>query len=322
MNFQTNWVDLVIVVILVYFLSDSWRLGFWVILADFLGFLLSLITALFGYSFASSLLQDSFSLPRSLANALGFLFVAGISEAILSFILASLTQKIPYKFWKKPWSTVLAALPALGQGIVLVAFLLTLIMSLPIIPKVKTDITESQIGGYLLERTSGFEARVNEIFGGIIDDTLTYLTVKPGSQEFVPLNVERKTLSEDVVAEKEMLILVNQERSNRGVAELTLRTEVVPVARTHATDMWNRSYFGHVSPDGQDVGDRLSEADISYSVAGENLALAPTVKTAHTGLMNSEGHRKNILDPEFKRIGIGVIDNGVYGKMFVQVFTD
>jgi uncharacterized protein YkwD len=38
--------------------------------------------------------------------------------------------------------------------------------------------------------------------------------------------------------------------------------------------------------------------------------------------MNSEGHRKNILDPEFKRLGIGVIDNGVYGKMFVQIFTD
>ncbi len=70
------------------------------------------------------------------------------------------------------------------------------------------------------------------------------------------------------------------------------------------------------------MGDRLNEAAISYSVAGENLALAPTVQTAHNGLMNSEGHRKNILDPEFKKLGVGVIDNGVYGKMFVQVFTD
>jgi uncharacterized protein YkwD len=52
------------------------------------------------------------------------------------------------------------------------------------------------------------------------------------------------------------------------------------------------------------------------------LALAPTLATAHTGLMNSEGHRANILEPKFKRVGIGVIDNGVYGKMFVQVFTD
>jgi len=46
------------------------------------------------------------------------------------------------------------------------------------------------------------------------------------------------------------------------------------------------------------------------------------VSTAHVGLMNSEGHRENILDPKLNKIGIGVIDNGVYGKMFVQVFTN
>lgn len=322
MNLNFNWVDLIIIVILIYFLSDSVRLGFWVILADFLGFLLSLIAALFGYSFASSILQDNFSLPRSLSNALGFLFVAGISEAIFSFILSSIIAKIPYKFWKKPWSYILAAPLALGQGIVLIAFLLTLIMSLPIVPKVKTDINESRIGSILLEKTSGFEARVNDIFGGIIDDSLTYLTVKPGSQESVPLDIQKQALSVDQAAESQMLALVNQERIQRGIPVLTLRSEVIPVSRTHATDMWQRSYFGHVSPDGEDVGDRLNNQKVSYSVAGENLALAPTVKTAHTGLMNSEGHRKNILDPEFKRIGIGVIDNGVYGKMFVQIFTD
>lgn len=48
----------------------------------------------------------------------------------------------------------------------------------------------------------------------------------------------------------------------------------------------------------------------------------PTVIVAHNGLMNSEGHRANILSPEFSRVGIGVIDNGIYGKIFVQIFTD
>jgi uncharacterized protein YkwD len=86
--------------------------------------------------------------------------------------------------------------------------------------------------------------------------------------------------------------------------------------------MWERQYFGHISPEGRDIGDRLNAAGIGYSLAGENLALAPTVTTAQNGLMNSEGHRANILEPKFKKIGIGVIDNGIYGKMFVQVFTD
>ena len=94
------------------------------------------------------------------------------------------------------------------------------------------------------------------------------------------------------------------------------------MARDHATDMWERKYFGHVSPEGKDVGNRLREAEVDYNYAGENLALAPTVSTAHVGLMNSEGHKENILDQNYYKVGIGVIDNGVYGKMFVQVFTN
>jgi uncharacterized protein YkwD len=96
----------------------------------------------------------------------------------------------------------------------------------------------------------------------------------------------------------------------------------VPVARDYARDMWQRNYFGHVSPEGKSVADRLDEAGITFQVVGENLALAPTLTTAHIGLMNSEGHRANILEPDFKRVGIGVIDNGIYGKLFVQIFTD
>jgi uncharacterized protein YkwD len=195
-------------------------------------------------------------------------------------------------------------------------------MSLPVLPKVKTDINESKIGGALLEKTTGLEARITEIFGGLIEDSLTYLTVKPGSREAVPLDIKSQTLLVDEESEIAMLNSVNEERRKRGIPELMVRNELIPVARTHATDMWEREYFGHVSPDGEDVGDRLEREDVTYSVAGENLALAPTVQTAHNGLMNSEGHRKNILDPEFKRVGIGIIDGGIYGKMFVQVFTD
>lgn len=321
-SLQGNWVDLVILIILIYFLSEAWRVGFWVILADFLGFLLSLLIALRGYSFAAGLLRANFSLPHSLSNAIGFLMVAGLSEAILAFTFASLLKKIPSKFWKKPWSNLAATIPALGQGIVLVSFILTLVVSLPIIPQVKADVTESKIGGYLVGKTTGVEVRINEVFGGLIEDSLTYLTVRPGSRESIPITSEPRGLAVDEVSEQELFRLVNEERTKRGVHTLTWRSEVVSVARGHARDMWERQYFGHYSPEGEDVGDRLENAGVSYSVAGENLALAPTVQTAHNGLMNSQGHRENILEVEFRRVGIGVIDNGVYGKMFVQVFTD
>ena len=94
------------------------------------------------------------------------------------------------------------------------------------------------------------------------------------------------------------------------------------VGRNHSRDMFSRGYFSHYSPEGKDVGDRLDEAGIDYSAAGENLALAPTVSRANSGLINSLGHKRNILDPSFSKIGIGVVDGGVYGKMFTQVFTN
>lgn len=319
---QGNWVDLIIIIILVYYISEAWRVGFWVILIDFLGFLASLIIGLRGYSFAANILESFFSLPHSLANALGFLVVSGLSEAFIGFILTDLIKKIPEKFWKKPWSNFLATFPALGEGIVIVSFILTLAIALPITPVVKRDISSSKIGGFLVTKTQGLETRINEIFGGIIEDSLTYLTVNPDSRESITIPSGKQELTIDEASETAMFNLVNEERRKSGIAQLKWRVEAVPVARNHARDMWERGYFGHVSPEGKDVGDRLEGANVMYRIAGENLALAPTLQTAHTGLMNSEGHRRNILDPEFKRMGIGVIDNGIYGKMFVQIFTD
>jgi len=317
-----NWVDLVVLIILFFFVSEAWRVGFWYLLADFLSFLGSLIISLRGYQYVAHFLRDSFSLPNSIANALGFLSAAVIVESILGIILVNLVSKLPKKVWKSWWNKALAALPALGEGLIFVGFILTLLVGFPINPGIKRDLVESKIGGYILKGTSGLEKKVNEIFGGVIEDSLTYLTVKPGSKESIPLNVGKSELKVDEVSEQGMLRLVNEERKKRGIKELTWSTEIVPVARGHAMDMWQRHYFGHISPEGKDVGDRLSAAGIKYRLAGENLALAPTLATAHNGLMNSEGHRENILDAEFNKVGIGVIDNGIYGKMFVQVFTD
>jgi uncharacterized protein YkwD len=317
-----NYIDLIIIVVLLYFASEAWRVGLWIILADFFSFLISLIVALRFYSFAAGVLRVNFALAHSLSNALGFLLMAVVTELIIGFVLSIPIRKIPAKYWKNNLNKLLAIFPALGEGIILISFMLTLIIALPVVPQIKSDITNSRIGGYLLQKTTGLEAKINEVFGGVIEDSLTYLTIRPGTGETIPISVGEIKLSVDEESESRMLDLVNEERRSLSIGELSLRNDVVPVSRAHARDMWTRKYFGHVSPDGDDVGDRLQSAGIQFTFAGENLALAPTLATAHTGLMNSEGHRANILEPKFKRVGIGVIDNGVYGKMFVQVFTD
>ncbi len=234
----------------------------------------------------------------------------------------TLTSKIPKKYKEGRITKFLALIPALAESFVIVAFALTLFLGFPLLPNIKQDISESKIGGFLVKGTSGLEVRVKEAFGGIIEDSITYFTIKPGSHESVPISAPATALSVDDKSETAMFNLVNDERSKAGVKALNWDPNIVPVARAHAKDMWERHYFSHYSPEGKDVGDRLKEAKITYTFAGENLALAPTLATAHQGLMNSQGHRENILEPRFKKMGIGVIDNGIYGKMFVQVFTD
>src|SRR3990167_981739 len=322
MNFNGNWVDLVILLILIFFVSEAWKVGFWYLLADFASFLGSLIISLRGYQYAAQFLRENFSISHSIASALGFLATAIVTESVLGFVFISAVAKLPKQAWKHWANKALSVLPALGEGLILVAFLLTLVIGFPINPAVKKDVTESRIGSYLLRQTSGLERNINEIFGGVIEDSLTYLTIKPGSRESIPLTTGKAVLSIDEASENAMYKMVNDERKKAGVRELTWAPEIVPVSRAHARDMWERQYFSHISPEGHDVGDRLIAAGVKFRIAGENLAMAPTLATAHNGLMNSEGHRRNILDPEFGKVGIGVIDNGIYGKMFVQVFTD
>ncbi len=325
MNFQFikgNWVDLIILVVIIFFISGAFRSGFWVITADFLSFLISLFIALTGYQWAAIVIRSNFTLSHSVSNALGFLFIAIFTEALLGFVFLTAVRKVPFKLWTSRWNNILAILPALGEGLVLVSFILTLVVGLPVSPAIKEDVTDSKIGGYLVGKTTGIEAKVNDIFGGVIEDSLTYLTVHPESTDSLPITVGNRELSIDGVSEREMLDLVNSERNKRDIKSLSWDENLAIVARTHASDMWDRGYFGHISPEGENVGDRLTGAQIEYLLAGENLALAPTLTTAHSGLMNSEGHRKNILETKFSKMGIGVVENDVYGKIFVQVFTN
>ena len=93
-----------------------------------------------------------------------------------------------------------------------------------------------------------------------------------------------------------MLALVNEERTSRGLNALEMDDALREVARKHADDMFKRGYFSHDTPEGVDPFERMRRDGIRFGLAGENLALAPTLDTAHEGLMNSPGHLANIMN--------------------------
>ena len=119
-----------------------------------------------------------------------------------------------------------------------------------------------------------------------------------------------------------MLNLVNKERTSRGLRPVLADNLLREVGRNHCKDMFERGYFSHYTPEGLSPFDRMAEADVIFNYAGENLALAPNVTVAMQGLMQSPGHKANILSPNFGRIGVGVIDGGIYGEMFCQEFAN
>ncbi|WP_129129523.1 CvpA family protein [Lacibacter luteus] len=122
--------------------------------------------------------------------------------------------------------------------------------------------------------------------------------------------------------EYQMLQLLNKERKQRGLSALQADEPLRKVARQHSEDMLRRGYFSHVSPEGKDPFYRMKKAGIQYKLAGENLAYASTLSKAHTGLMHSKLHREAILNPKFKRVGIGIADGGKNGLMISQEFRD
>ncbi|MGE5484767.1 MAG: CAP domain-containing protein [Ignavibacteriales bacterium] len=120
--------------------------------------------------------------------------------------------------------------------------------------------------------------------------------------------------------ERQMFDLVNKERRAVGLSPLELDMRLVEQARLKSQDMSRLGYFAHQSPTYGSPFDQMKKAGISYRAAGENLAGAPTVEMAHDGLMNSPGHRANILNATYTHVGIGVATSSRYGLLFTQMF--
>ncbi|WP_231554770.1 CAP-associated domain-containing protein [Planococcus sp. PAMC 21323] len=104
--------------------------------------------------------------------------------------------------------------------------------------------------------------------------------------------------------------LTNSARIQRGLSLLKWDSETRTTARKHSVDMAENQYFSHTNLAGQSPFDRMKEDGITFYVAGENLAYGQYSSVfAHEGLMNSLGHRENIVKPDFGYLGVGTAFN-------------
>jgi uncharacterized protein YkwD len=145
----------------------------------------------------------------------------------------------------------------------------------------------------------------------------------PTSITIEPPGEDNSVVSADE-AETRLLALMNRDRQAAGVGPVVWDDRVAAVARAHSEDMRQTKIVAHISPTTGSAADRVKKANIKTAVVLENVARAYGVGEAHGGLMNSPGHRANMLAGAATHVGIGVVlgeDISGRREMFItQVF--
>lgn len=122
-----------------------------------------------------------------------------------------------------------------------------------------------------------------------------------------------------------MLRLLNKDRKKHGLLPVRMQSDLRVVARKHSMDMAQKDYFDHVNMKAESHVDRMQLRGVTDAVSGENLAkiggYSNPTQFAEEGLMNSPGHRANILNGEYNAVGIGVVRDSRKVYYFTQNFA-
>ncbi len=317
-----NYVDVLLILLIGLSVVRGWQRGFLRGLLELVGWLGSLVLALRFHQPLAQWLGPRTGWPEVWDAPAAFMLVVIASGMLISMLGGVLLSRVPERVHRGQSNRLLGTVPGFVNGLISAVIMAALLLALPFPAGVREAVRGSSTANTLAAQAQRLESLLAPVFDDAIAQTLNTLTVKPESDESVKLPYTVATAPPAPELEAQMLQLVNQERALAGLAPLAPDPELTEVARQHSADMFERGYFAHVTPDGTTPYDRITAAGITFRTAGENLALAPTLALAHSGLMNSPGHRANILHSDFGRVGIGILDGGLRGLMVTQNFRD
>jgi uncharacterized protein YkwD len=318
-----NLIDVVLVVIVLLSAYNGWRRGFILGVLDLLGWALVLLAGLRFYQPVAKWLGAHVDLWSEVWDRpLAFVLIAILVIVAVQLIGRALLGRVSEKTHEDSFNRALGILPGIANGLITAALIAAFLLAIPLNESLRERARESALANRLAVYAERLEAKLHPVFAEAVAETLNLLTVQPESHERVNLLYKVANSRPRPDLEAKMLELVNRERIAAGLRPLAPDPELTDVARRHSADMFARGYFAHDTPEGLDPFARMRAAQVRYVTAGENLALAPTLQVAHNGLMNSPGHRANILHPQFGRLGVGIMDGGIRGLMVSQEFRD
>jgi uncharacterized protein YkwD len=139
------------------------------------------------------------------------------------------------------------------------------------------------------------------------------------------IRFERKYPGQEILSREAIVGLTNSVRAANGLAALSENQLLTTIAEERAEDMLEKQYFDHISPTGEQASDLAQRLGYRYKIVAENIAsgIFMTNQKIIDGWMQSPGHRKNILSPEIREIGVSLIKGRMSGQntwVSVQIF--
>ena len=313
-----NYIDVILLLFLLLSIWNGLRKRFILGMIELMTWLGSLVLCFLCYPYIATWLDQYLSSSTGIMLLSLLLTIAGI-RVFYWLVVDKWIDRIPDWYELHPLNKVFGFLPGMANGFVYAMVVNACFLLLPFGQSIKSSARESWLAQRLTDQLEAFQAFIAPVLNDI---TRGALTVTPKSGEIIRLGfkVSDAEIREDL--EADMLLLINTERRKVNLFPLKADPDLANVARAHSQDMFSRGYFSHFTLEKKDPFDRIMAADLAFVAAGENLALAQTLALAHKSLMNSPGHRANILHKAFGRVGIGILDGGIHGLMITQNFRN
>lgn len=317
-----NLIDFILFIIIVLAIFGGYARGFILGGLELVSWLLGLLAAFWGYPYVASLLENIFPNLGVWNYPLSFFIALIVARIILGSLVNHFLSTTPATAHHHTINKALGIIPGFINGLIYATIISALLLAFPLDDSLSEKTRESQVAGRLALQVEWLEERLSPVFDEAVSKTINKLTVDPESSKSYDLKftVEKPKIREDL--EAQMLEMVNGERAKEGLHPLKPDPEMREVARAHSRDMFAKGYFAHMNQENLSPAQRARNAGVKFMTAGENLALGPTLKICHQGLMNSPGHRANILHKAYGRLGIGVLDGGRHGLMITQNFRN
>ena len=316
-----NWVDFALILIFLLAIWAGLSRGFILGSLDLVGWAGSFILAYAFYNFTARALEKIVNLSIWLLPV-SFLLILVVTRLFIGLITKYIIRLLPERSNHNWLNKFLGVVPGAINGWIVAIITSALLLALPLKDNINSETRKSKWATTLAMQSEWANKKLAPVFDEAVRHTMNSLMIEPKSNKKVPLGFTYEKAEIRPFLEIKMLEMVNKERAKEGLPALRNDPEMTRVARAHSNDMFVKGYFAHNSPEGKTPFDRMRAAGVHFNTAGENLALAQTLEIAHTNLMNSPGHRANILHPSFGRLGIGILDGGFYGLMVSQEFRD